>query len=259
MKSTAGYETVPFPKVRRAITDFLYQGHRKHTIHGLLDVDVTEPRRFLREHKARTAESLSFTAFVIGCVAKAVDENRLMHAYRSGGTLVLFDEVDVATLVERETMGHRMGVVHVIRAANTKDFRRIHEEVRTAQAQKVEETPGFRGYQLAFMLPSCVRRWMWGRLMGRPRLWKRFGGTVVVSAVGMFGHGGGWGIPITSYTLSVALGGIADRPGIVEGRIEPREYLGVTVSVDHDIIDGVPLARFLTRLRELIESCHGLS
>jgi pyruvate/2-oxoglutarate dehydrogenase complex dihydrolipoamide acyltransferase (E2) component len=74
----------------------------------------------------------------------------------------------------------------------------------------------------------------------------------------MFGEGGGWGIPLVSHTLSVTLGGIAEKPGVVEGRIEIREYLSLTVSFDHDIIDGAPAARFAERFKDLIESGYGL-
>ena len=37
---------------------------RKPMVHGLLEVDVTKVRAFLRDHKAKTGESLSFTAFI---------------------------------------------------------------------------------------------------------------------------------------------------------------------------------------------------
>ena len=37
-----------------------------------------------------------------------------------------------------------------------------------------------------------------------------------------------------------------------------REYLCLTVSLNHDIIDGAPAARFVTRLKEPIESGFGL-
>ena len=67
------YTTVPFPKQRQVIVDTLRLGRRKHTIHGLLEVDVTEARQFIQDHKARTGERLSFTAFVAVCLAKAVD------------------------------------------------------------------------------------------------------------------------------------------------------------------------------------------
>jgi len=45
-------------------------------IHGLIDVDMTRVRQFLHEHQAKTGESLSFTAFIIACLAHAVDENK---------------------------------------------------------------------------------------------------------------------------------------------------------------------------------------
>lgn len=43
-----------------------------------------------------------------------------------------------------------------------------------------------------------------------------------------------------SHSLGIAVGGIVERPGIVDGRIEPREYLRVTVDFDHDLVDGFP-------------------
>ena len=80
----------------------------------------------------------------------------------------------------------------------------------------------------------------------------------MVTAVGMFGQGGGWGITMPNFTLTVTLGGIAEKPGVVEGRIEIREYLDMTVSVDHDIVDGAPAARFVNQLRGLVERGYGL-
>jgi pyruvate/2-oxoglutarate dehydrogenase complex dihydrolipoamide acyltransferase (E2) component len=40
--------------------------------------------------------------------------------------------------------------------------------------------------------------------------------------------------------------------------VEIREYLDLTLSVDHDIVDGAPLARFTNRFRGFIESADGL-
>ncbi len=45
---------------------------------------------------------------------------------------------------------------------------------------------------------------------------------------------------------------------MVDGRVEPREILNLTVVFDHDVIDGAPAARFVHRLVELIESGYGL-
>ena len=63
--------------------------------------------------------------------------------------------------------------------------------------------------------------------------------------------------PLT-HGLNLIVGGIAWKPAVVEGRIEPREILDLTVMYDHDVIDGAPAARFTQRLVELIESGYGL-
>jgi len=45
----------------------------------------------------------------------------------------------------------------------------------------------------------------------------------------------------------------------VNGQIRVREYLSLTVSFDHNMIDGAPAARFTERLKQLIESGYGLA
>jgi pyruvate/2-oxoglutarate dehydrogenase complex dihydrolipoamide acyltransferase (E2) component len=80
-------------------------------------------------------------------------------------------------------------------------------------------------------------------------------GTVVVTSVGMFGKGGGWGIGfLPTHNLGITVGGINQKPGVHEGQIAIREYLNATLSFDHDIIDGAPAARFTNKLSEIIEN-----
>jgi pyruvate/2-oxoglutarate dehydrogenase complex dihydrolipoamide acyltransferase (E2) component len=255
------YEVVPYPKLRRALAVTLRSAQRTPMIHGLLEVDVTKAREFLQNHKARTGESLSFTAFIITCLAHAIDENKAVQACRKGSKyLMLFDEVDVATPIERDMAGQKQPIVYIIRAANKKTFREIHHEIRAAQVQAVKQAwVGFRDFRF---LPLVVFRVVWPIfwwLLGRfPQVQKKYGGTVGLTAVGMFGKGSGWGIPVVNRT-QITLGGIAQKPGVVDGHIAIRDYLSMTLSFDHTIIDGAPAARFTQRLKELIESGYGLA
>ena len=98
-----------------------------------------------------------------------------------------------------------------------------------------------------------------GFLLGNPDWFKRFGGTVGISSVGMFGPAGGWGIPIAPSTLMITVGGIATKPRYLDGQLQPREMLDLTISVDHEVVDGAPAARFARRLAELVEQADGLS
>ena len=59
------------PKMRRFSLDAGYLGRRRHIVHGLIEVDVTDVRKFIKEHKLKSGESLSFTAFIIFCLSKA--------------------------------------------------------------------------------------------------------------------------------------------------------------------------------------------
>ena len=58
---------------------------------------------------------------------------------------------------------------------------------------------------------------------------------------------------------NLAVGGIRKKPGVVNDEIKIREYLSLTVTVNHDVVDGGPLVRFVERLTELIESAYELS
>jgi hypothetical protein len=252
------FELKPFPKARRLMVDGGRLGRQRHTIHGLFEIDVTQPQGTMRMHKARTGESPSFTAFVMTCLGQAVDMNRHMHACRDWmGRLVIFDEVDVNTLFEVEVDGRKLIRPHIIRAVNKKSIVELHAEVRAFQTSHGESGEA-RFIDLFTMLPAFLRRLSLRLLYKVPHRFKKLMGTVSMTGLGMFGSGGFWGIPVPNHTLQVTLGGIAEKPGVVEGRIEIREYLSVTISIDHDIIDGAPATRFAQRFKELVENGYGL-
>lgn len=253
-----GYELKPFPKARRLMTDGGRIGLQRHTIHGLFEIDVTHPRQMLREQKAQAGETRSFTAFVMACLGHAVHLNRHMHAYRDWrGRLVIFDEVDVNTLFEVEVDGRKLIRPHIIRAVNKKSFAELHAEVRAFQTSHGDSGEA-RFIDLFTMLPAFLRRLTLRLLYKNPYRLKKLMGTVSLTGMGMFGSGGFWGIPVPNHTIQVTLGGIDEKPGVVAGEIHIREYLSVTISIDHDIIDGAPATRFAQRFKELVESGYGL-
>jgi pyruvate/2-oxoglutarate dehydrogenase complex dihydrolipoamide acyltransferase (E2) component len=254
----ADYKMVPFPKIKRWMAITYRSTHRKPMIHGLLEVDVTKARTFLREHKAKTGEALSFTAYIIACLSKAIDENKSVQAFRKGSKrLIVFEDVDVGTPIERDVAGIWPAIPYTVKAANRKTYRQIHREIRTAQAQDV--TTAFKTFlflpTFLFRIGWSVLCWMSGRY---PQLMKKYWGTVGLTAVGMFGKGAGWGIPLPGQTLMITLGGIGEKPGVVDGQIAMREYLSLTMSFNHDIVDGAPATRFTVRLKDLIESGYDL-
>lgn len=260
-RESVTYEIRSFPKIRRAYADVLREGHRRHTIHGLVEVDVAEALSAIHDRAAEeSVPPLSFTGFIVGCVGRAVDENRMLHAHRWGRRkLVLFDEVDVNLQLEQvDDDGNRIVQSRIVRAVNRKTMQEISSEIREAQRVVEADRRRLRGTLWLVTLPGFIRSAIWRMVMRRPWWTKRFGGTVAVSAIGMFGTSLGWGIPVTPSALMVTVGGIGVRPVLIDDVVVNREHLSLTISVDHDIIDGAPAARFVERLRQLIEEAHGL-
>ncbi len=252
--ASGGYEILPFSRERGIVVDAGRLGSRRHVIHALFEFDVTIARQFMREHKAKTGESLSFTAFIVMCLARAIEQHPQVQAYKSWwNQLIAFKDVDVVTMIEPAK--DAVAIPHVIRAANSKSFREIHDEIRAIQAhpEKSEQRSGVNVW--GQRVPSVFRMIFFWAMKQNPHWFKKLSGTVVLTSVGMFGDGGGWGITfLPLHTLGVTVGGIVPKPGVVDGRIEIREYLDLTLSVDHDIVDGAPAARFANTFRKLVES-----
>ncbi len=251
--TNTGYETLPFPKIRRLMEDGGRLGREKHLIHGLFEMDVTEARRAVREYRARTGEGLSFMAFIVACVGRAVERHKPLQACRAWGEkIVLFDDVDVNTMFEVEVNGQKIIRPYILRAANKKTAREIHAEIRAFQANHAESRES-KFIDWFVLLPGFLRRFFLRILFRNPHWLKEMNGTVALTSVGMFGSGGGWGLPVSNHTLQITLGGIAKRPALVNGQLENLQVLCVTISFDHDLVDGAPAARFAQSLKELIE------
>jgi pyruvate/2-oxoglutarate dehydrogenase complex dihydrolipoamide acyltransferase (E2) component len=263
MKQQGEGHVIPYSKSRRFMREAIRSTHHKPMMHGLLEVDVTKARAHLRDTKVRTRESHSFTAFIIACLGQAVDEHRYVHALWKGRHhLIQYDDVDVLTWIEREIGGQPQVLPCIVRAANRRTFREIHDEVRTAQVQDPTriDVGGAKASQLLpawlfrpyFELATRIGKWF-------PLEWKQRWGTVTLSAVGMVGKGAGWGIPPSSPSICwITVGGIGQKREDVDGQIVTRDYLSLTVSFDHNMMDAAPAARFTERFKELIQSGYGL-
>lgn len=247
------YDLLPFPAQRRVIVAGGRYGTRRPMIHGLLEVDVTRARALLHA-AAEAGHDLSFTAYVVACLARAVAQNPQVHAYRDWrGRLVVFHDVDVVTMIEAEAGA--VAVPHIIRAANRRAIREISDEIHAVRAQPTHSPQQGGLVALGARMPGFVLQLAYGILRRNPQRFKQTAGTVIISAVGMFGQGSGWGVTfVPLHTLALLVGGITQKPMVHEGAIAIRDLLSLTVSFDHDVVDGAPAARFAAVLREMMES-----
>lgn len=222
-------------------------------MHGLLEVDVTDAKHLLDERQP----VLSWTAFVIASVARAAAAHPQVHAYRNWrGQLIWHQHVDVTTIVEIATTQGPFPLAHPVRDADIRDVVDLTTELRAVKANPSANSRARsleRFASIAARIPGLIA--LAYALIGRsPRL-RQLTGTVAVTSVGMFADGGGFAIaPLTLMPLQIVIGGMNARPRALNGQIEVRHVLDMTVSVDHNVVDGAPAARFSAELRRIIES-----
>lgn len=223
---------------------------------GLIELDVTEARKILAADP-----SSSFSAFVVASVARAAAAHPEVHAYRDWrGRLVRHRYVDVATIVEVPNATGTFPLAHVLEDADTRRVDDLTAELRAVKADPARSGAGRwldRAAPALARVPGVVPAMY--AVMGRSVTARRRTGTVEVSAVGMFAGGGGFAIaPMAIASLQVVVGGTSRRPWSLGDRMELRDVLQLTVTIDHDIVDGAPAARFGAALRRLIEDADVL-
>jgi pyruvate/2-oxoglutarate dehydrogenase complex dihydrolipoamide acyltransferase (E2) component len=231
-------------------------GREQSNIHTITEVDISEPRRLIRDHAQRTGERLSLTAYITSCLAQTVAEYPNLNSFRKGKKLVILDDVTISVLVEREIHGEIVPENLGIRDAQTKTPWQIHKEIRAAQAHGEDALGGLSGITWLRFIPAFLFRTFIRIASGNIQMMKRYG-AIGVTAVGMFGprNQALWAIPLVGgATVGVAVGGIVERPRVNNGQLETREHLCLTISFNHDIVDGAPAARFVKRFSELLMS-----
>jgi pyruvate/2-oxoglutarate dehydrogenase complex dihydrolipoamide acyltransferase (E2) component len=164
--------------------------------------------------------------------------------------------VDVVTMVEISTPHGPVVMPHVLRNA---DIRAVPELTAELRQVKRDPTASFSGRLLERAAPAATRNPgtlpAMNAVMARSVAARQRMGTVAVTAVGMFGGGGGFGItPLSLMSLDVIVGGMSQRPRVVDGQVTVRDVLDLTLAIDHNVVDGARAARFGAEFRALLES-----
>ena len=266
MDRVGKYQVKAYTKHRRNIEVITKEGWRKRSTHTVLEIDVTNARKMLHKNKEKTGEKVSFTAWVIKCVAQALSEHKQLNSYKHGKRkIIVFDDVDIALPVEKIVENEARPRVYIIRKANEKSIKDISNEIRAAQKEAASEDTQILGQKVtrlekfALCAPVFIQKFLLWVTRKNAILKKKHMGTTGITAIGMKGFFPGWVVPLggTASTLFV-VGGITKKPGIINDKISICEYLHLTITTDHDIVDGGPLARFVDRLNTLMQKGYDL-
>ncbi|MCI0440389.1 MAG: 2-oxo acid dehydrogenase subunit E2 [Chloroflexi bacterium] len=220
-----GYPTpskvVPLSGIRRAIAS-----HMKGSISStaqlsfFLEADVTEAQRLRREASREKGVTIGLPHVLIKACAEALKRHPALNTVLHDGSILYFDEINIGVAV---ALGEGL-IVPVVRNAGEMDIA-----------------------QLAASADDFAARARDGKLSPGDTL----GGTFTISVLGSVD---GF-TPILSAGQSALLGAgrSLQKPVVQDSEIVVREMMTLSLTVDHQVIDGAVAASFIRRLQQLIE------
>ena len=223
-------ERLPLSGIRQIIFDRM--GHSSRTVARVTEfaeVDATElveVRNCLKAQLQRAKNlSVSYNDLFIMIVAKALREHRLLNSTFANGEINLLPQINIGLAVDTE----RGLLVPVVRDADSRGLLDVVREVR-ALIERV---------QMGRSLPEDLT-----------------GGTFTITNLGMYEIDGFTPIVNLPECAILGVGRIQAKPVVYQGEVRIRQMMVLSLSFDHRIVDGAPAARFLWRVKQLIEAPH---
>jgi pyruvate dehydrogenase E2 component (dihydrolipoamide acetyltransferase) len=226
-----GYvDRIPMRGIRRTTAKRMLESQQKvAAVTSMEQADVTrlvEIRERLKgSMKEKRGVNLTYIPFIITALVRALKAHPILNSViddeREELVVKKYYNIGVAVAIEDGLM------VPVIKAADQKSLWELAEEVaslaKSAQERKVD---------LADLK----------------------GGTFSITNYGVFG--GTYGTPIVNYpeTAILGLGRIMDAPLVVDGKVQVRKVLPLSLTFDHRAYDGAVAAKFLKDLVNLLEN-----
>lgn len=214
---------IPFTGMRKAIaanmmkslTTMAQANHR-------MKVDMTESVRFRDKLKSEGIK-VSYTDILVKAVAQTLVRFPMMNAVVDGETIICKHSVNLGVAVAVESGL----IVPNIKNAQTLRVTQIHEQL-AALAEKAR-TSGLTRDEYT-------------------------GGTFTITNLGMYEVDEFTPIINPPEVGILGVGAIVDMPWVVNGQMEIRPILTLSLTYDHRVIDGAPAAQFLQQVKKLLQN-----
>lgn len=222
------YATRPLAGMRRRIADNVARSaFSAPHVTLTLEVDMTEAAslraRLLPDIERVYGVRLSFNDLLVKAVARALNDFPEMNAALVGEEIRVYQSKNIGVAVALEE-----GLVAPV-------MREVERKTLGTVAVELKE---------------LIERARAGRFTPDDLA----GGTFTLSNLGSFGIDVFNPIIVAPQAAILGVGRIADKPVVVEKQVVVRTMMNLCLSFDHRIVDGAPAARFLQRLKELLEA-----
>lgn len=185
-----------------------------------LEVDVTDVQQMRRDASKDSDTTITLAHAIIKACASAINRVPGINSILHEGTVHQFDEVNVGFAAALD----EGLIVPVIRGVEQKSISEIAVEMDDLSSKAKEGT----------LLPDAV-----------------LGGTFTISVLGIVD--GFTPILNAGQSAILGVGRSVQKPVVSKGEIVVREMLTLSLTVDHQTIDGAIAASFMRRLQQAIE------
>ncbi len=233
---------------------------RRNTIHNVTEVEISVPRSLMREYQSKGKEAISFTGYIAKCFADTITKYPHFNSFIAGRNIIYINDIVISILVEREINHEIVPEPLVIHNCGNKSLLDIHSEIRGAQRDSGQNKHlgQLSGNSWFRYIPGPFLR-AFVRIADKNKKMGTKYGKLAITSVGMYAKYPIWLIPHGSATVLLSIGSIHNKPVLINDKVENREHLNLTVSFDHDLIDGAPAARFMNDLISEISSGHSIA
>lgn len=221
---------IPVTGVRKMIAENMVRS-KQEIPHAWMTVetDVTELVKYRNEikddFKRREGYSLTYFAFFIHAIARALREYPEINSTWAGNKIIQRHDINISIAVAKENELF----VPVIKHADEKSVKGIAREI--------------------FELANKARS---GKLTQNDME----GGTFTVNNTGTFGSVSSMGIINHPQAAILQVEAIIKRPVIIKDMFAARDMVNLSLSLDHRILDGLICGRFLARVKQLLENIN---
>lgn len=250
------FKTIPYTQIRKDTKDFLDLAKGRNYVQAMSEIDVTALYEKFKERKKRGIKNNSLSVYTLWCYGQALMKHPEIQSLKAKNKLVIFEDVDVALMMEKELPdGKKQPFPYIFRSVQKRTFDELSAELLQVKNLDLTTIRKKKKSLIIRRLPKRLRMFFLRLLLKNPKRSKEVLGTVALTCLGMvFSNKPFWPLPIGPYPCILATGAVYTKR---ECSAE-RKMLCVTITIDHDIADGAPVARFGNTFMRLMESGIGL-
>jgi pyruvate dehydrogenase E2 component (dihydrolipoamide acetyltransferase) len=228
-----GVRRVPLSPMRRAIAQRTQQSNTEIPhFQGSMVIDMTEAKAMLRQAAAIAGKNgwvvPTITDLIIRAAALALRQTPALNASFRGEEILYFDDIHIGVVIGLAE-GMLIPVVHHADRLNL------------------------------FTLAATTLRLRKGAEQGQLTSSQLSGATFTVSNLGMYGLDSFSAVINPPEAGILALGAAKEGPAAWQGNLALRWQMTATLEVDHRVVDGITVAKFLNEFKQLLENPLGLA